>query len=129
MTVAYANAIPEYPSRIKGGTISWEILPARGQYADVLPYPADKPYVLQALDVVADDREILRFPALAKLDSFRARGVSVLRFTGEGLLMHGEVILSCGDAGLDRQALNILKASGVSAGKYTVNWRQNGGGK
>lgn len=129
MSVAYNGKVPDYPAGIKNADIFWEKLPAKGQYAEVLPFPADRPGVLKSLDVFSKKHGILRFPALEKLDRRRAKGATVLKFTGSGLLMRGEVIVSCGDAALDRQAVNILKASGVTAGEYTVNWHQSGDGK
>lgn len=125
--VAFSAEIPVYSTEIKAGNAPEITFPASGNYARILPAPAE--ILHHSLPVLVDSQgNKLPGKILAGLKD-TGKKTLVISLSGEGLLMVSRIISSSGSAELDRQAAIMLKAAALPGGTYSIYWPKNGGGK
>lgn len=127
--VSVKHAIPDYPVKVRIPEVKKDNFPISAAYAAKLPVPAKTAILPRSHKITGENGRSVTLPKLENLPVTGVTAPSIIRLTGKGLLARIEVISSCGNREVDRQAGNMLKAHEAAPGVYTVNWVDNGGGK
>ena len=117
--------IPEFPSAAPKGRIAPGKFPAAMGLSVPLPAgtAAGKGVPDPRPKVIAPDGSVLLLPFLQGEKSLiSSGGESVIRISGDGILLNSEVVHSCGNAAMDARGETALKTSGAAPGTYIVSW-------
>lgn len=106
-----------------------------------IPYPASARFAVpvspdaanvkspRTVKVIAPDGTVYRFAELEKIPvKLAVPGTTVVRLSGKLALRRGEILQSCGDAGSDAGALEVLRKNPALTGVYSIVWSRNNGG-